>query len=131
MLNSIHHIAIICSDKDKAIDFYVNKLGFCVIRENYRADRNDWKIDLLLSGELDGPHTELELFIVPSAPRRPSYPEAQGLRHLAFKVASVADTVAWLKERGVECEPVRQDSYTGEAMTFIHDPDGLPIEIHE
>lgn len=63
MLDSIHHVAIICSDKDKAIDFYVNKLGFCVIRENYRADRDDWKIDLLLSGGLDGPHTELELCI--------------------------------------------------------------------
>lgn len=131
MLDSIHHIAIICSDKDKAIDFYVNKLGFCVIRENYRADRDDWKIDLLLSGELDGPHTELELFIVPSAPKRHSYPEAQGLRHLAFNVPSVADAVAWLNERGIVCEPVRPDSYTGEAMTFFHDPDGLPIEIHE
>ena len=131
MLDSIHHIAIICSDKDKAIDFYVNKLGFCVIRENYRADRDDWKIDLLLSGGLDGPHTELELFIVPSAPQRPSYPEAQGLRHLAFRVPSVADTVAWLKVRGIECEPVRTDTYAGEAMTFFHDPDGLPIEIHE
>ena len=131
MFSSIHHIAIICSDKDKALHFYHDLLGFPVIRTNYREDRNDWKIDLLLSGELDDPHTELELFIVPSAPRRPSFPEAQGLRHFAFKVASVADTVAWLKERGIECELVRQDSYTGKAMTFIHDPDGLPIEIHE
>ena len=131
MLNSIHHIAIICSDKNKALHFYHDLLGFPVIRTNYRSDRNDWKIDLLLSGELDGPHTELELFIVPSAPRRPSFPEAQGLRHFAFNVASVADTVACLKERGIECELVRQDSYTGKAMTFIHDPDGLPIEIHE
>ena len=131
MLESIHHIAIICSDKDKALDFYVNKLGFPVIRSNYREDRNDWKIDLLLSGELNGPHTELELFIVPSAPPRLSYPEAQGLRHMAFRVPSVVDAVAWLKERGIECEHIRTDSYTGEAMTFFHDPDGLPIEIHE
>ncbi len=131
MLNTIHHIAIICSDKDKALDFYANKLGFPVIRSNYRVDRNDWKIDLLLSGALNGPHTELELFIVPTAPKRPSYPEAQGLRHLAFKVASVPDAGAWLKERGIDCEPVRQDTYTGENMIFFHDPDGLPIEIHE
>ena len=130
-LNTIHHIAIICSDKDKALHFYHDLLGFPVIRSNYRPDRNDWKIDLLLSGELNGPHTELELFIVPSAPQRPSYPEAQGLRHLAFRVPSVADVVAWLKEHGIECEPVRTDTYTGEAMTFFHDPDGLPIEIHE
>ena len=131
MLNSIHHIAIICSDKDKALHFYHDLLGFSVIRTNYREDRNDWKIDLLLSGDLNGQHTELELFIVPSAPLRPSYPEAQGFRHLAFRVASVADAVVWLNERCIECEPVRTDTYTGEAMTFFHDPDGLPIEIHE
>lgn len=130
MINFIHHIAIICSNKDKAIDFYVNKLGFPVIRVNYRSDRDDWKIDLLLSGELNGPHTELELFIVPSAPIRPSYPEAQGLRHLAFKVSSVVEAVAWLNGLGIECEPVRRDTYTGKVMTFFHDPDGLPIEIH-
>ena len=131
MFSSIHHIAIICPDKDKALRFYHDQLGFPVIRSNYRSDRNDWKIDLLLSGELNGLHTELELFIVPSAPQRPSYPEAQGLRHLAFRVTSVVDAVAWLKERGIQCESVMRDSYTGAAMTFFHDPDGLPIEIHE
>ena len=125
-LDSIHHIAIICSDKNKSIEFYSNKLGFSVIRENYRPDRNDWKIDLRLNKSI-----ELELFIIPSAPPRPSYPEAQGLRHLAFRVPSVADAVAWLNERGIQCESVRRDSYTGAAMTFFHDPDGLPIEIHE
>lgn len=96
-----------------------------------QTDRNDWKIDLLLSGDLNGPHIELELFIVPSAPPRSPYPEAQGLRHLAFRVPSVVDAVAWLNERGIQCESVRRDSYTGAAMTFFHDPDGLPIEIHE
>ena len=131
MLSTIHHIAIICSDKDKALHFYHDLLGFPVIRSNYRPERNYWKIDLLLSGELNGSHTELELFIVPSAPPRPSYPEAQGLRHLAFRVPSIADAVAWLKERGIECEPIRTDTYTGETMSFFHDPDGLPIEIHE
>ncbi len=131
MFSEIYHVAIICSDKDKALHFYHDLLGFPMIRSNYRTDRNDWKIDLLVSGELSGPHTELELFIAPSAPKRPSYPEAQGLRHLAFKVASVPDAVAWLRERGIECEHVRQDTYTGESMTFFHDPDGLPVEIHE
>lgn len=130
-LDLIHHIAIICSNKDKALHFYHELLGFPVLRSNYRLERSDWKIDLLLSGELNGPHTEFELFIVPSAPPRPSYPEAQGLRHLAFRVPSVADAVVWLNEKGIQCEPVRRDSYTGEAMTFFHDPDGLPIEIHE
>ena len=131
MLNTIHHIAIICSDKNKSLHFYHDLLGFPVIREHHRVDRDDWKIDLLLNGDPSGEHTELELFIVPSAPARPSYPEAQGLRHLAFKVDSVQDTVDQLTAKGIECESVRRDTYTGEAMTFFHDPDGLPIEVHE
>ena len=123
-MNMIHHIAIICSDKEAALDFYVNKLEFPIIRENYRPERDDWKIDLKLGD------CELELFIMKNHPVRPS-PEAYGLRHLAFRVDSVDETVAELKEKGIPCEPVRHDSFTGEKMTFFHDPDGLPIEIHE
>ncbi len=122
----IHHIAIICSNKDAAVDFYVNKLGFPIIRENYRAERDDWKIDLKVNDS-----TELELFVMKNHPARVSNPEAYGLRHLAFKVDSVADKVKELEELGIECEPIRIDSFTGEPMTFFFDPDGLPLEIHE
>ncbi len=125
ILQEIHHIAVICSDKDDALRFYSQKLGFPVIRENYRAERCDWKIDLQLNES-----TELELFIMKDHPSRLS-PEAYGLRHLAFRVNSVEDTVRWLEERGIPCEPIRTDTFTGEKMTFFHDPDGLPLEIHE
>ena len=70
-LSKIYHIAIIVSNYESAKDFYVNKLGFSVIRENYRAERKDWKLDL------------------------------------------------------------RVDDFTGKKMTFFHDPDGLPLELHE
>ena len=125
-LNTIHQIAIICSDKDTAVDFYVNKLGFRIIRSNYRPERDDWKIDLELNGT-----TELELFIMKDRPARVSNPEAYGLRHLAFAVESVADMVRELEQKSIACEPVRLDTYTGKPMTFFKDPDGLPIEIHE
>ena len=125
-LNQIHHIAIICSDKDAALHFYRDILGFPVIRENYREARGDWKIDLALNET-----TELELFIIPGRPARVTDPEAYGLRHLAFAVSSVADTVAELTAKGIACEPIRMDAYTGKNMTFFRDPDGLPIEIHE
>lgn len=59
------------------------------------------------------------------------YPEALVLRHLVFKVKSVDDTVKELNGKGIETEPVRLDDYTGKKMTFFHDPDGLPLEIHE
>ena len=125
-LHTIHHIAIICSDKDIALDFYHKKLGFPIIRSNYSAERNDWKIDLAVNDT-----TELELFIMKDKPARVSNPEAYGLRHLAFAVSSVSATVAELEEKGINCEPIRLDAYTNKPMTFFQDPDGLPIEIHE
>ena len=125
-LSSIHHIAIIVSDIEKAREFYVQKLGFEVIRENYRAERGDWKLDLRVDE-----HTELEIFAEKNPPQRVNHPEACGLRHLAFRVESVEETVKELESLGIECEPVRFDTYTKDKMTFFHDPDGLPIEIHE
>ena len=124
-LSKIHHIAIIGSDYDASKDFYVNKLGFSVIRENYRTARSDWKIDLKVNE-----NTELELFIEPTPPKRVTRPEACGLRHLAFHVEDVEKTVAELAERGIVCEPSREDEFTNKKMTFFFDPDGLPIEIH-
>ena len=122
----IHHIAIIVSDYEAAKDFYVNKLGFSVIRENYRSERKDWKLDLRVNE-----YTELEIFAEENPPKRVNRPEACGLRHLAFCVESVEQTVRELAEVGIECEPIRVDDYTGKKMTFFHDPDGLPLELHE
>ena len=124
-LKKVHHIAIIGSDYEKSKHFYVDLLGFSIVRENYRPERDDYKIDLQLDG------MELELFIMKNCPKRPSYPEAYGLRHLAFVVDSVDDTVRELNKRGITTEPIRLDTYTGKRMTFFYDPDDLPLEIHE
>lgn len=125
-MNSVHHIAIIVSDIEKAREFYIKKLGFEAIRENYRKERDDWKLDLRVDE-----HTELEVFAEKNPPKRVNRPEACGLRHLAFRVESVEETVKELDEIGIECEPIRTDTYTGEKMTFFFDPDGLPLEIHK
>ena len=124
MFERMHHIAIIVSDYERAREFYVEKLGFPVLRENFRQERGDWKLDLKFG---DG---ELEIFAVPGAPPRPSYPEAQGLRHLAFRVEDVEAAVRDLEGRGIPCEPIRWDPYTERRMTFFRDPDGLPLELH-
>ncbi|WP_299597449.1 VOC family protein [uncultured Microbulbifer sp.] len=126
MLKSIHHAAIICSDYARSKRFYSEILGLEIIAENYRAERDSWKLDLRLS---EG--GQVELFSFPDAPARPSYPEAQGLRHLAFVVDSVEEMKAKLESRGVEVEPVRVDEYTGKRFTFFSDPDGLPLELYE
>lgn len=124
-LKKIHHVAVIASDYRRSREFYVEKLGFEVIRENYRESRGDYKLDLKLDG------CELELFCVGGAPERPSYPEACGLRHLAFQVEDIEETIRELKEKGIETEPVRVDEFTGKRMTFFKDPDDLPLELHE
>lgn len=123
-LSKIHHVAIIVSDYEKSREFYVEQLELPVIRENYREDRGDWKLDLL-AGDI-----ELEIFGVKNPPRRVTNPEACGLRHLAFYVDDVEQTVAWLNKKGIETEPIRWDPFTGKKMVFFRDPDDLPIELH-
>ena len=124
-LERLHHVAVIVSDYQRAREFYVEKLGFPVLRENFREERGDWKLDLQFG---DG---ELEIFAIPGAPARPSYPEARGLRHLAFRVEDVEEAVRELEARGIPCEPIRWDPYSEKRMTFFHDFYCLPLELHE
>ena len=125
-VQQIHHVAIICSDYEVSKKFYVELLGFPIIHETFRAERNSYKLDLQV-----GNYDQIELFSFPNPPQRPNSPEACGLRHLAFKVADIAATVAELKAKGVEVEPIRVDEITQKQFTFFKDPDGLPLEIYQ
>jgi glyoxylase I family protein len=125
-LLGIHHVAIISSDYARSKAFYVEVLGLKVIRETYREARDSYKLDLELA---DG--TQIELFSFPSPPPRPSYPEACGLRHLAFATGDLDGAVTALERQGVAVEPVRVDELTGKRFTFFADPDGLPLELYE
>ena len=125
-LRQIHHIAVIGSDYQASKRFYCDILGFTLVAEFYREERDSWKADLALNGQYI-----IELFSFPTPPARPSRPEACGLRHLAFSVDDIAQSVAALEQAGVDCEPVRVDPYTGKQFTFFNDPDGLPLELYE
>ncbi|MFH4364302.1 SMU1112c/YaeR family gloxylase I-like metalloprotein [Vibrio diabolicus] len=126
MFNGIHHVAIICSDYPRSRRFYTELLGLKVIAENYREARDSYKLDLALP---DG--SQVELFSFPDSPERPSFPEAQGLRHLAFQVDDVEHVKEYLEAREIEVEPIRVDEFTGKAFTFFKDPDGLPLEVYQ
>lgn len=126
IFDSIHHIAIIASDYDKAKEFYVDKLGFKVKREVERKEREDFIIFLDA-----GDNIEIELFIEKNPPERVTRPEARGLRHLAFRVDDIYKSVEELTKRGIETEEIRTDPLNGKHMTFFFDPDGLPLEIRE
>ncbi len=125
MLNAVHHVAILVKDYQRSRHFYVDLLGFRVVRENWRPQRQDWKLDLAV-GDL-----ELEIFSAPNAPERPTRPEALGLRHLAFRVENVEQAAAELNAMGIETEPVRMDEFSGRPFTFFFFFDGLPLELHE
>ena len=125
-LYKIHHIAIICSGYEISKKFYTDILGLTIIREAYRKERNSYKLDLALNGVYT-----IELFSFPDPPKRPSGPEALGLRHLAFEVNNIDETIKFLHEKKVISEPVRTDEITGKRFTFIADPDDLPIEFYE
>ncbi|WP_112479143.1 VOC family protein [Vibrio variabilis] len=126
MLKGTHHIAIICSDYPRSKEFYTEVLGLNVLAENYREARDSYKLDLELPDS-----TQIELFSFPGSPPRPSFPEAQGLRHLAFVVDDIDQAVNKLVGHGIAVEPIRIDEYTGKRYTFFQDPDGLPLELCE
>ncbi|MEJ5146973.1 SMU1112c/YaeR family gloxylase I-like metalloprotein [Sphingobacterium sp. MYb388] len=125
-LQQVHHIAIICSDYEKSKKFYTELLGFTIIQEVYRENRNSYKLDLALNGNYI-----IELFSFPNPPKRPSRPEAVGLRHLAFAVQDISTEVQLLQQSDISVEPIRVDELTNKKFTFFEDPDGLPIELYE
>ncbi|WP_342629189.1 VOC family protein [Nguyenibacter vanlangensis] len=125
MIDALHHVAIICSDYGRSKDFYTRILGLPMIRETYRAARKSWKCDLAVGT------AQIELFSFPNPPPRPSRPEAQGLRHLAFTVRDLRAVVRRLEEAGIEVEAIRTDALTGRDFTFFADPDDLPLELYE
>lgn len=127
MFSKLHHIAIICSDYAVSKKFYTEILGFEVTQEVYREARDSYKLDL----SFPNGNYVIELFSFPNPPTRVSRPEAAGLRHLAFVVDDIENTVKQLQQKGVQTEPIRVDEFTGKRFTFFADPDDLPIEIYE
>jgi len=125
-IEQIHHIAIICSDYEKSKLFYTEILGFKVDKEIYRKERQSYKLDLSLNGQY-----LIELFSFPKPPKRLSYPETTGLRHIAFGVKNLDLSIDYLKSKNVITEPIRIDEFTGKRFTFFNDPDNLPIELYE
>ena len=126
MKMKIHHIAIICSDYEVSKCFYTQILGLKILREVYREERQSYKLDLGIEDSY-----VIELFSFPNPPKRPSQPEACGLRHLAFAVENVETKRNELVEKGLTCEEIRFDEFTDKKFFFTQDPDQLPLEFYE
>lgn len=125
-IKNIHHVAILTDDYEKSKKFYTEILGFSIIAETYRAERNSYKLDLAINGLY-----QIELFSFPDYRERGSYPESKGLRHMAFAVDDVETSAAFLKSKNVEVQDVRKDELTGKKFVFFYDPNGQPLELYE
>jgi glyoxylase I family protein len=125
-ITGIHHVAIICSDYEASKRFYVEVLGCSIVKETFRTERKSYKLDLQF-----GNGDAIELFSFPDPPARGNNPEACGLRHLAFAVEDIKQSVADLKSHNIDVEEIRIDEITGKQFTFFRDPDNLPLEIYE
>ncbi len=125
-ISKIHHVAIICSDYEASKHFYTHIMGFTILAEHYREERQSYKLDLAVNNNY-----AIELFSFPAPPKRVSRPEAAGLRHLAFEVEDIEAATLWLQSNNVTHEPIRIDEFTGKRFTFFSDPDDLPLEFYE
>lgn len=128
MLNiqHIHHVAILTDNYELSKQFYTEVLGFEVITEVYREERQSYKLDLSVNGVY-----QIELFSFPEFRERSSFPEAKGLRHLAFAVKDVDASYTYLKSKNVDVQEVRVDEFTGKRFLFFYDPNGQPLELYE
>lgn len=125
-ITGIHHIAIITDDYEKSKSFYTNVLGFTVVREVYRKERQSYKLDLAINGLY-----QVELFSFPDFKERASFPEAKGLRHLALATDNIDEAVKELMLHNVDVEGIRTDETTGKRFCFFYDPNGQPLELYE
>ncbi len=125
-IKGIHHIAILTDDYPKSKSFYTDILGFSIVAETYREERQSYKLDLTINGIY-----QIELFSFPEYKERASFPEQKGLRHLAFAVNDIEAAVAELVEKGVTVQGIRTDELTNKKFCFFYDPNGQPLELYE
>ena len=125
-IKAIHHVAILTDDYQKSKKFYTEVLGFTVLKETYREERKSYKLDLAIDGLY-----QIELFSFPQYKERQSFPEAKGLRHLAFAVDNIEESVNELKTKKVNLQEIRIDELTNKKFCFFYDPNGQPLELYE
>ena len=127
-IEAIHHIAILTSSElyEASKQFYTDVLGFTVVAEVFRKERNSYKLDLALNSLY-----QVELFSFPDFAERASLPEAKGLRHLAFAVKDVSAGYEWLQSKRVKTETIRIDEFTGKPFLFFYDPNNQPLELYQ
>lgn len=125
MFNGMAHVSIGVTDLDRSISFYRDTLGMTV------TGRRELPTGVMLVTLSGGNDTEVELTYIPTAGERAPVDPAIGLRHIAFFVSDIDESVATLKAKGIAFH--REPSPKGSAIrvAFFRDPDGVDIELVE
>ncbi|HZP51739.1 methylmalonyl-CoA epimerase [Actinocrinis sp.] len=127
MLTRIDHVGIACRDLDATVAFYRKTFGFEVFHEEVNEDQGIREAMLRINGTDDGGASYLQLM----EPTRPDCVVArflerhgEGVHHIAFGSADVADALAGAVAAGVT--PVIDGLRTGSMgslVTFLHPKD--------
>ena len=126
-------IAITCSNFEKSLDFYHNKLGFEIVLDLEIPENLAQNIGLAPSGfrqvRLKAGRTLIKLMDIESPPSTPSDQFSAGVRWLTFFVEDIDESVKNLKQNGVEflSEPISAPDAAG--VVCAKDPDGILIEL--
>jgi lactoylglutathione lyase len=117
------HTCYRIGDIDRSVSFY-EKLGF---EERRRMNIGDEAINVFMG--LPGDEDRLELTYNHGVD---SYELGTGYNHIAITAPDLDETLANLKEQGIEPEkPPYRVREGGSRICFVRDPDGYRIEIIE
>jgi lactoylglutathione lyase len=124
MITGIGHIALVCKDIDKSLDFYTRILG---LPEAFRMNNDDGSLWMVYVKT--GSDDFIELFT--QGGDQPDIPEnASGFKHICLWVDELETTLHDLKTKGLDVNP--DGIRTGRSKCkqyFIADPDGVRIEL--
>ena len=113
------HTMLRVRDLDRALDFFVNKLGLQEIR---RKEVPSGKFTLVFLATAKG-QPEIELTY--NWNQEDEYTSGRNFGHLAYRVDNIYDLCQRLMDQGVEILRPPRDGH----MAFIKSPDGISVEL--
>ncbi|MDO9183261.1 MAG: VOC family protein [Bacteriovorax sp.] len=113
------HTMLRVKDLDRALNFFINKLGLIEIR---RVDNSAGKFTLIFLATAPG---EAEIELTYNWDSTEEYTSGRNFGHLAFQVDNIYETCERLMESGVIINRPPRDGY----MAFIKSPDNQSIEL--
>jgi catechol 2,3-dioxygenase-like lactoylglutathione lyase family enzyme len=136
----MHHVGVVVQDLDAARDFFV---AIGLVLEGQDEVQGDW-VGAVIGLEsvhsriaflrAPGSDTALELteFLSPASPGEgaPALPNALGLRHLAFPVDDLDETLTVVRGLGFDLMGTVQEG-GGYRLCYVRGPEGLIVELAE